>query len=128
MSDPGTMQNVGYSAGSRSAPAFDWVKNLRSKNVQQDAIVAMNYRISSAFAIFWNLCRSWLPEQIIKDFDDFMVKSGILAMGSVNGTNGDYTAQVGDGTHIFNDVQLAPPQGVMAVNYARYGLQIATRM
>lgn len=86
----------------------------------------MNYQISSAFALFWNLCRAWLPDEIIADFDKFMTETGIAAMGGDRRSctlDGDYEAMVDGQTHKFSDVRLAPPQGAMAVNYARYSPQ-----
>ena len=121
--DPGTIQIAGYSAGSHSHPLFDWARNLRSKKIPEDEVSCMNYRISSAFAFFWNLCRSWLPPKIIADLDDFMTRTGILAMGSDQQHaphDGDYEATIGGLLCKFSDVRLAPPQGVMAVNYSRY--------
>ncbi len=117
---------AGYSPGSRSHPHFDWVKNLRSKKLSKEAISHMNYRTSSAFAFFWNLCQAWLPAEIIADFDEFLDTIGILAMDSnrrLPMLDGDYEATVDGLTYEFNNVRLAPPQGVMAVNYSRYGLK-----
>ena len=116
---------AGYSPGSRAGLKFDWAKNLRSPNLPNDVVKQMNYKTSSAFAFFWNLCRAWLPGVIIADFDDFMAKTGIPAMDGnrrLNSIDGDYEATIGGLTYKFNNVQLAPPQGAMAVNYARYDL------
>ncbi|KIL56127.1 hypothetical protein M378DRAFT_17358 [Amanita muscaria Koide BX008] len=51
-----------------------------------------------------------------------MAKTGILAMDGnrrLPSIDGDYEATIGGLTYKFNNVQLAPPQGAMAVNYAR---------
>ena len=123
--DPGLIQIAGYSAGSRSNPQFDWTKNLRCKKIPVEEIERMNYRTSSAFALFWNLCRSWLPQEIIADIDEFMSSTGISAMDGnrrLSSIDGDYEATVGGLTYKFSNVRLAPPQGVMAANYSRYDL------
>jgi len=131
LDDPGTIQNVGYSPGSCAALAFDWVKNLRSQNLSKEEVDTMNYKISSAFALFWNLCRAWLPADIIADFDKFMTETGITVMGGDRHScalDGDYEAMVDGQTYKFSDVRLAPPQGAMAVNYARYGSQHVSQL
>lgn len=122
--DSGSMQTAGYTPGSRSHPQFDWCKNLRSKKHSDTTVSAMNYRISSAFAFSWNLFQAWLPSEIISDFDEFMKETEILAMDGnrrLPTTDGDYEAAINGLTFKFDNVRLAPPQGVMAVNYSRYG-------
>jgi hypothetical protein len=87
----------------------------------------MDYRTSSAFAFFWNLCHAWLPTEIITNFDEFLATIGILAMDGnrrLPMMDGDYRATIDGLTYKFNNVRLAPPQGVMAVNYSRYGFCI----
>lgn len=116
---------AGYSPGLRAGLNFDWAKNLQSQNLPNDVIKQMNYKTSSAFAFFWNLCWAWLPGVIIADFNNFMAKTGILTMDGnhhLNTIDGDYEATIGGLTYKFNNVQLAPPQGAMAVNYAQYDL------
>jgi hypothetical protein len=83
----------------------------------------MNYRISSAFAFAWNLFRAWLPSEIIDDFDKFMMETEMSAMDGnrrLPSIDGDYEATINGLTIKFDNVRLAPPQGVMAVNYSRY--------
>ena len=83
----------------------------------------MNYRISSAFAFAWNLFRAWLPSEIIDNFDKFMMETKMSAMDGnhhLPSIDGDHEVTINGLTIKFDNVRLAPPQGVMAVNYSRY--------
>ena len=118
------MVQVGFSAGSRHAPAFDWVRNLR-KNIDPAVQEEVNNDISAAFALFWNLCRFWLPSTIIADVDNFMQESNIYPMAAnsaekpYGNLNGKYIITVDDTEFEFTDACLAPPAGVVSQNYAR---------
>jgi hypothetical protein len=113
------MVQVGFSTGSRSAPAFDWVWNL-PKNIDPTIRDELNANISSGFAFFWNLCRYWLPSPVISDIDKFMEETNMQPM-NINVTagqlNGKYNIIMDDIEFEFTDVQLAPPAGVVAKNY-----------
>lgn len=77
---------------------------------------------AAVFALFWNLCRSWLPEEIIRDIDNFVATHGLPGMdpGAIApAPEGAYSITIEDATFAFHDVQLAPPMGMMASNYAR---------
>ncbi len=85
-------------------------------------ISALARDTAAAFALFWNLCRSWLPDEIIRDIDDFVAAHGLPSMDPTAITptqDGAYTIAIGDTNFDFHDVRLAPPMGVMASNYAR---------
>ncbi|KAM6491704.1 hypothetical protein JOM56_012866 [Amanita muscaria] len=77
--DPGKLVIIGYSPGSRSRPSFGWVRNITRK-ISEGDLHDFNAQCSSAFAFFWNLARSWLPPEIIKDFDDFIGANNLLLM------------------------------------------------
>lgn len=120
LDDPGTMVQVGFSAGSRSAPAFDWVRNLPAK-IDPTERDKMNKNISAAFALFWNLCRFWLPPVVINDIDKFMEDTKIYPMDGSARTgklSGKYEVIVDGVEFEFTDARLAPPAGVVAQNYA----------
>ena len=115
------MVQVSFSAGSRSAPAFDWVRNLPKKYAADD-VDELNYNTSAAFAFFWNLCRFWLPDIVIDDIDGFMRDTKIFPMvpnPQIGQLEGKYTVMVDDVEFEFHDARLAPPAGVVAKNYAR---------
>ena len=113
------MVQVGFSAGSRSAPAFDWVRNLPAK-IDPTERDKMNKNISAAFALFWNLCRFWLPPVVINDIDKFMEDTKIYPMDGSACTgklSGKYEVIVDGVEFEFTDARLAPPAGVVAQNY-----------
>lgn len=85
-------------------------------------ISALARDTAAAFAVFWNLCRSWLPDEIICDIDKFVAAHGPPSMdptATAPAQDGAYTITIGDAAFDFHDVRLAPPMGVMASNYAR---------
>ena len=82
----------------------------------------LDKRTSSAFAFFWNLCRAWLPPDVIADTDDWLLRSQVPAMDAtrqLSSHEGSYQVTVDGINFQFSDVHLAPPSGVMACNYAR---------
>jgi hypothetical protein len=82
----------------------------------------LKYKSSSAFALFWNMLKSHLPEVIISDITDFCDSIGIYRMDAdarLPGSKGIYTVDIEGLPVEFHDVDLAPPCGVMAANYAR---------
>jgi hypothetical protein len=121
LEDPGKICQAGYSAGARSKPHFDWVRNLLVKMTAAE-MDELNYKTSSAFAVFWNMLKTHMPKDIIDDITDFCDVIGIYRMDANRGlpsSTGTYTMEL-EGLPIqFNDVELAPPCGVMAANYAR---------
>ena len=127
--DPGSLVQIGYSAGSRSAPQFDWVRNITGRNLPKGVVDEMDYRLSSVFALFWNLCGDLLPQEVMDDFDAFFDRFNILRMNPAKGAaqdflaretvHGDYVVQVGEMEFVFSNVEMAPPAGVCAQNYSR---------
>jgi len=127
LDDPGTLSLVGFSAGSRSSPSFGWARNIKQstfkdKATRQDTIEELNEDTCAAFALFWNLCRSWVPPEVIQDIDTFTLGLGLppMAPKAQDSHSGDYHITLSNGMAIsFSDVRLAPPMGLTANNYAR---------
>lgn len=129
MEDPGSLVQIGFSAGSRSAPQFDWVRNITNRKLPKGVVDEMDYRSSSIFALFWNLCRDLLPSEIMDDFDAFFDKFNMVRMSSEKGAaknfidkktpRGEYIVQVGGTEFAFSNAEMAPPAGVCGQNYAR---------
>lgn len=143
LEDPGSLVQIGYSAGSRSSPKFDWVKNVQREGLFAPGTCQERDRQAScAFAYLWNLARNKVPAEVIGDFEAFVKELQIGRMddrGSMAGdgkgisgnsgtmagasqTTGSYTLQSGSRTFTFHNAELAPPTGVMALNYARCAL------
>jgi hypothetical protein len=123
LDDPGKLVLFGYSAGSRNAPAFDWVKNLTSTHTS-GAAEAKNIEASSVCALVWNMIRSRLPDEVVEDFDKFVSGEGLMRMDAKSamageGSKGNYTVQIGETQFNFCGAELAPPTGVFAENYSR---------
>ncbi|KAK7047955.1 hypothetical protein VNI00_006283 [Paramarasmius palmivorus] len=121
LEDAGSIVMSGWSAGSRSSPQFHWARNLLRKASPEQA-EKLAYEASWAFALFWNLCKAVLPRPIIEDFETFIRESGIYRMdpGTVGeGPEGMYSIMTEEGWVTFRNVEMAPPCGVFAKNYAR---------
>jgi hypothetical protein len=82
----------------------------------------LDYQTSSAFALFWNMIATRVPECIYADIVNFLLGTGICRMDSNQKSEdafGEYTIVI-DGTPVsFYNVERAPPQGVVAANYSR---------
>ena len=89
---------------------------------QGETISQLAYKSSSAFALFWNILRNQLPEEVIEDFDAWLQRTQMIrmdAIGSQDSVWGPYTVKCGDNPFIFHDVEMPPPSGVVGVNYTR---------
>jgi hypothetical protein len=105
------------------------VRNITSRKLPKGVVDEMDYRSSSIFALFWNLCRDLLPREIMDDFDNFFDKFNMVRMSSgkayaknfiaKNTARGDYIVQIGESEFEFSNAEMAPPAGVCAQNYAR---------
>ncbi|TFY51964.1 hypothetical protein EVJ58_g10279, partial [Rhodofomes roseus] len=122
--DTGKLVLTGYSAGSRSHPTFDWMRNLQSKKTSAEAAASNDMAISSAFALFWNLMRARLPDELLESCDAYLAENGFCrmdgnrTMGAGSDGRGSYFVQKGGQVIEFQNEELAPPAGVMGVNYA----------
>ncbi|RDB25914.1 hypothetical protein Hypma_006366 [Hypsizygus marmoreus] len=124
MEDTGKLVQIGYSAGSRSSPKFDWVKNLLSDKHSEDTLTEINDDDSSVFAFAWQQMRSLLPIQIIDDFDLYLNSTKIKRMDA-NGqlpsahSQRSYSVKIHDNEFDLHHAQLAPPTGVFGQNHSR---------
>ena len=119
--DPGHACQIGYTSGVRSKPKLDWARNLTRKISQED-LLDLNYRSSSAFALFWNMIQSRLPPPVTESFSSFLEETGIPRMGvyqQVGAAEGNYMVSNLMETFIFHEVSLPPPSGIFVQNYAR---------
>ncbi|TFY51121.1 hypothetical protein EVJ58_g10728 [Rhodofomes roseus] len=123
--DTGKIVLVGYSAGSRSRPYFDWSRNVRSKKHTAEFLQNYNMTVSSAFALMWNMMRARLPKELLADLDEYLAVNNLCRMdgnrtmkASADGC-GEYFVEKGDTVITFAHEKLAPPGAVMGANYAR---------
>lgn len=125
LADPGKIVQVGLSAGSRSKPSLDWVKNILSRH--SDAFVdSLDRKTAHAFALFWMLIRRRLPNQLTDDLVTWLAETGMYRMNKemVKGLReksdtGAIELDIGDDFFDFQWAELAPPSGVIAANYSR---------
>lgn len=113
---------IGLSAGARNKPCFHWVRNLLKKHSQEN-IDEFDAKQCSSFAFFWNLLRHRLPLEVLGNFDKWMADAMLPRMTpewKELSEKGSYSINLPGRSFTFNNVQLAPPAGVMAHNYARY--------
>ncbi|KJA15089.1 hypothetical protein HYPSUDRAFT_109030, partial [Hypholoma sublateritium FD-334 SS-4] len=117
--DTGKLVQVGWSAGSRSAPQFDWVKNLATRLSTEEAETS-NIEASCLFALAWQMMRHILPPEVIADFDNFVAGTGIPRMnGAGHLASGTYQVVIDGNQFLFQNAELAPPGGVIGQNYSR---------
>jgi hypothetical protein len=124
LEDPGKLVQVGYLAGSRSLPKFDWVKNLLSAQHTPEVVEAMNVKASLACAFVWNLICLRLPTEVIEDFEKFITDAKLVCMDADSlmakaAGKGVYTVNIGEDQFDFHKAELALPTGLFAENYSR---------
>lgn len=123
MEDSGHLSQIGYTSGARSKRELGWAKNVIHK-MSQDEKSRLDYESASVFAMFWNMCRTKLPTEIIDDFDNFFQKTKAPRMNTskeLMEEEGKYTINDTQRSHTFHGVKMAPPCGFFGVNYSRYG-------
>jgi hypothetical protein len=126
LADPGKIVQLGISAGSRSTPAIDWVKNIKPGELDADLVDDLDQRTAHAFSLLWMLIRRRLPDEISDDLVTWLTETGIYRMNkdAVRGLReqsdgGKIELKIGGDTFNFQWAELAPPSGVMAANYSR---------
>jgi hypothetical protein len=125
LADPGKIVQVGISAGARSNPSLDWVKNITSRRLSEDFVDDLDLKTAHAFSLLWMLIRKKLPDELSDDLVTWLVKTGIYRMNKdvVRGfreqDDGEIELDIGGNSFNFQWAELAPPSGVMAANYSR---------
>ncbi|KAJ3810314.1 hypothetical protein F5876DRAFT_65728 [Lentinula aff. lateritia] len=119
--DAGCIVICGWSAGSRSKPAFDFVRNfLTSKSDAEKR--SLQYEAASAFALFWNMVCALGPAEVLSDIEHFLSTTKIYGMDAnlhAGGPENVYTVPINGIPITFRNARMAPPSGVFARNYAR---------
>jgi hypothetical protein len=127
LADPGKIVQTGLSAGSRNRPCLDWVQNILSKRLSDDAIANLDRETAHVFSLFWMLIRRRLPSTVSDDLVDWMAETGIQRMNKdiLRGFRkecdfGEIELDIGNNLFNFQWAEFAPPSGVMAANYSRH--------
>jgi hypothetical protein len=66
------------------------VHNITSRKLPKGIVDGMDYRSSSIFALFWNLCCDRLPQEVMDDFDNFFDQFNMVWMSSAKGAAQDF--------------------------------------
>lgn len=126
LADPGKIVQVGVSAGARSKPSLDWVRNLTSKKLSDDSVDVLDQKTAHAYSLLWMLIRRRLPQELSDDLVEWLTSTGIHRMNkkAVQGLQeptekGEIELEIGGYFFNFDWAELAPPSGVMAANYSR---------
>ena len=103
-------------------PQLGWARNLLRKQTDE-TVTRLMYESSSVFALFWNILRNQLPEEINSNFEVWLEKNKMVRMdtkGSQTTVQGEYTVKYGNDAFVFHGVNMPPPSGVFGTNYSRY--------
>jgi hypothetical protein len=126
LADPGKIVQLGISAGSRSKPMINWVKNILSNRLSDDFVDDLDRKAAHAFGLLWMLIRRKLPDELSDDLVTWLTETGIYRMNkdAVRGFQeqsdvGEIELDIGGNSFNFQWAELAPPSGVMAANYSR---------
>ncbi|KAI1412753.1 hypothetical protein F5Y13DRAFT_199620 [Hypoxylon sp. FL1857] len=123
--DPGMLVHFGYTCGPRHKPQIQMAAcclalNTEEKQARENRL---NDDAQGMAGIMWNLMRSRLPPEIIADYNDTIAKNDFPRMDMMK-DDGTFTYKVNDEDAIFetgeNGLELPPPSGLSAINYARY--------
>ncbi|KAI1489216.1 hypothetical protein F5X96DRAFT_684239 [Biscogniauxia mediterranea] len=119
--DPGMLVHFGYTCGSRHDPQIQLAAsslrlNTEAKRRNEEQL---NHRAQGMAGVMWNLMRSRLPSEIIDDYNDTILENDFprMDMGREDNT---FTFQVGGDDITFKGLELPPPSGISAINYARH--------
>jgi hypothetical protein len=70
--DPGSIAQLGFTAGSRNAPVFGLARNFASRaKGAAKAEQASNDELAAALAYFWSRAKGRFPKEIINDIEGF---------------------------------------------------------
>ncbi|KAI1856529.1 hypothetical protein JX265_011488 [Neoarthrinium moseri] len=119
--DPGQLVHFGYTCGSRHQPGMQLAKNCRKISPKNHR--ALNNASQGMAGIGWNMLRGRLPQEIIDDYNDTIEAIGCARMDMGKTGDDTFAYNIGGELVTFNehgDLQLPPPSGLSAVNYARF--------
>ena len=126
LADPGKIVQLGISAGARSKPSINWVKNITSKRLSKDFVDDLDRKTAHTFSLLWMLIRCKLPDELSDDLVTWLTETGIYRMNKEavrdfreQTDEGEIELDIGGNSFNFQWAELAPPSGVMAANYSR---------
>ncbi|KAG2018864.1 hypothetical protein CC2G_008245 [Coprinopsis cinerea AmutBmut pab1-1] len=120
LEDAGSLVMFGYSAGSRSKPAFAWVKNLLGKRADT---TEFNHKAATVLGYAWLRMRALHPGPVIGDFLRFFNRYNIPRLDpnwpAPPRDRGSITLPPGCGGFVYEGAENAPGCAVFGERYAR---------
>jgi hypothetical protein len=123
--DAGKIVLAGYSAGSLRKALFGWARNVTARDVDRDEVDALNMSLSSIFALYWKSLKECKLEEAriaVEDLEEWIKSTGVYRMDGNLASHplvDSISITVEGRDYLFNNVELAPPSAVCAINYAR---------
>ncbi|KAI1326004.1 hypothetical protein F5Y16DRAFT_400724 [Xylariaceae sp. FL0255] len=119
--DPGQLVHFGYTCGSRHDRQIQMAASCVRLNtaVKQQNEIRVNEKAQGMAGIVWNLMKSKLPEEITSDYND-MIDDYDFPRMDMGRDDEVFTFQVEGEDITFEGLELPPPSGLSAINYARH--------
>ena len=80
LADHGKFVQLRVSAGARSKPSLNLVRNITSKQLSDDFVDDFDRKSAHAFLLLWMLMHRQLPDELSDDLVTWLTKSGIYQM------------------------------------------------
>ncbi|KAI1504255.1 hypothetical protein F5X99DRAFT_406324 [Biscogniauxia marginata] len=119
--DPGMLVHFGYTCGSRHDPQIQLAASSLRLNTAAKQIneKQLNDRAQGMAGLAWNMMKSRLPPEIIADYNDTIFDNDFPRM-DMGREDESFTFRVGGKDVTFEGLELPPPSGIAAINYARH--------
>ncbi|KAJ7067734.1 hypothetical protein B0H15DRAFT_771638, partial [Mycena belliarum] len=114
----GKMVQVGFNAGPRHARVWGLAKSY-TKNLDDTTKAKHDNDIIAASTAVWAAAKTWLPSNITDKIDHELKAAGMPRIATRNVEEGvGFTLDLDDTTYSFPDVQRAPPEAYLTLDYS----------
>ncbi|CAJ2506820.1 Uu.00g080060.m01.CDS01 [Anthostomella pinea] len=119
--DPGMLVHFGYTCGSRHDPQIQLAAPCVRLNTvaKQQSEEQLNIRAQGMAGLTWNMMKSRLPLEITATYND-MIEAYDLPRMDMGRDDDAFTFQLKGQDVTFQGLELPPPSGLSAINYARH--------
>lgn len=119
--DPGMLVHFGYTCGSRHEPQIQMASPCVRLNTpeKQERERNLNVKAQGMAGLIWNMMRSRLPPEIINAYNDLIEQNDLPRMDMMRDDD-TFSFRIDGRSVTFRDLELPPPSGMSAINYARY--------
>lgn len=122
MEDAGHLSLIGFTAGSRSTPAFGMARNFISRE-GSEVENAENQELAAIMSYFWVRAKCLYPAEVVQDFEDYYSRYNIPRFDpdwpASYSDRGTLAFPLAAGKYTFQDIERAPGCGIVAQRYAR---------